>query len=342
MRQRYLFILTLLASLPAGAMTLQSRLEDVAWKVEGDQFECRLVQPIKGFGSGEFVRRAGEQPTFSLRSDSHLLGTGSASLLAAAAPWQPGRGDVSLGQVRLAATGLLFTSTQAQASRVISGLLDGRSAVVRKASGMGGQAIEVRVLPVSFAKGFDDYLACAGKLLPMNYDQVRQTQVAFPGTGTELDSAARARLDLILAYIKADPSVNHIELDGHSDNSGNRLSNRDMSRRRALAVADYLVSHGVPMEQILVRFHGERYPLVKNNTAANRARNRRVNIQLERVTPAPQAAENAAQKPLQAPAEAGSAAAEGKASTPASGSSGTPAAQPAASNPPAAPAQGKP
>ncbi|WP_312932588.1 flagellar protein MotY [Pseudomonas sp.] len=350
MRQRYLFILTLLASLPAGAMTLQSRLEDVAWKVEGDQFECRLVQPIKGFGSGEFVRRAGEQPTFSLRSDSHLLGTGSASLLAAAAPWQPGRGDVSLGQVRLAATGLLFTSTQAQASRVISGLLDGRSAVVRKASGMGGQAIEVRVLPVSFAKGFEDYLACAGKLLPMNYDQVRQTQVAFPGTGTELDSAARARLDLILAYIKADPSVNHIELDGHSDNSGNRLSNRDMSRRRALAVADYLVSHGVPMEQILVRFHGERYPLVKNNTAANRARNRRVNIQLERVTPAPQAAENAAQKPLQAPAEAGSAAAEGKASTPASGSSGTPAsgssgtpaAQPAASNPPAAPAQGKP
>ncbi len=349
-RQRYLFILTLLASLPAGAMTLQSRLEDVAWKVEGDQFECRLVQPIKGFGSGEFVRRAGEQPTFSLRSDSHLLGTGSASLLAAAAPWQPGRGDVSLGQVRLAATGLLFTSTQAQASRVISGLLDGRSAVVRKASGMGGQAIEVRVLPVSFAKGFEDYLACAGKLLPMNYDQVRQTQVAFPGTGTELDSAARARLDLILAYIKADPSVNHIELDGHSDNSGNRLSNRDMSRRRALAVADYLVSHGVPMEQILVRFHGERYPLVKNNTAANRARNRRVNIQLERVTPAPQAAENAAQKPLQAPAEAGSAAAEGKASTPASGSSGTPAsgssgtpaAQPAASNPPAAPAQGKP
>lgn len=340
-RQRYLFILTLLASLPAGAMTLQSRLEDVAWKVEGDQFECRLVQPIKGFGSGEFVRRAGEQPTFSLRSDSHLLGTGSASLLAAAAPWQPGRGDIGLGPVRLAASGLLFTSTQAQASRVISGLLEGRSAVVRKASGMGGQAIEVRVLPVSFAKGFDDYLACAGKLLPMNYDQVRQTQVAFPGTGAELDSAARTRLDLILDYLKADPSVNHIELDGHSDNSGNRLSNRDMSRRRALAVADYLVGHGVPMEQILVRFHGERYPLVKNNTAANRARNRRVNIQLERVTPAPLPAEKPAQAPQAASAEPGPAAAEGKASTSAPASPATPAAAQAAPVPAAAPAQGK-
>ncbi len=305
-RQRYLILFTLFATLPAGAVTLQSRLEDAAWKVEGDQFECRLIQPIKGFGSGEFTRRAGEQPTFGLRSDSHLLGTGSATLSAAAAPWQPGRGDIGLGSVRLGAGGVLFSSTQAQASRVISGLLDGRSAVVRKASSEGGQPIEVRVLPVNFSKGFEDYLACAGKLLPMNYDQVRQTQVGFPGAGVELDAAARARLDLILAYLKADPTVNHIELDGHSDNSGNRLTNRDTSRRRALAVADYLVSQGVPMEQIVVRFHGERYPLAKNNSAANRARNRRVSIQLDRVAPAAKpaakSAESVSPNPAQAPA----------------------------------------
>lgn len=90
---------------------------------------------------------------------------------------------------------------------------------------------------------------------------------------------------MLLDYLKADPTVNHIELNGHSDNSGNRLTNRDTSRRRALAVAEYLKAHGVPEEQITVRFHGERYPLAKNNSAANRARNRRVNIQLERVTP---------------------------------------------------------
>ncbi|MNP57482.1 flagellar motor protein MotD [compost metagenome] len=48
---------------------------------------------------------------------------------------------------------------------------------------------------------------------------------------------------------------------------------------------EYLKAHGVPEEQITVRFHGERYPLARNNTAANRARNRRVNIQLDRVTP---------------------------------------------------------
>ena len=83
--------------------------------------------------------------------------------------------------------------------------------------------------------------------------------------------------------MKADPTVNHVELDGHSDNSGNRLTNRDLSRRRALSVVDYFKAKGIPEEQITLRFHGERYPLVPNTNDANRARNRRVNIHLERV-----------------------------------------------------------
>ncbi|MBV4490210.1 flagellar protein MotY [Pseudomonas oryzicola] len=302
MRQRYLALLTLFASLPAGALTFQTRMENIAWKVEGDQFECRLVQPIDGFGSGEFVRRAGEQPVFQLRSDSNALGAGTASLLAAAAPWQPGRSDINLGSVRMARTGVLFSSSQGQASRLINGLLDGRSTVVRNYAGEAGRPMEVRVLPVSFAKAYSDYQACAGKLLPMNYDQVRQTQVGFPGGGFELDQSAKARLDVILDYMKADPTVNHVELNGHSDNSGNRLTNRDMSRRRALAVADYLKAHGVPEEQIVVRFHGERYPLAKNNSAANRARNRRVNIELDKVAVVEKPAEKVVEQAAPAPA----------------------------------------
>ena len=308
MRQRYLALLTLFASLPAGALTFQTRMENIAWKVEGDQFECRLIQPIDGFGSGEFVRRAGEQPVFQLRSTSNVLGAGSATLLAAAAPWQPGRGDINLGAVHLARSGVLFSSSQGQASRLINGLLDGRSTVVRSYTGEAGRPMEVRVLPVSFAKAYSDYQACAGKMLAMNYDQVRQTQVGFPGGGIDLDASARARLDVILDYLKADPTVNHIELNGHSDNSGNRLTNRDTSRRRALAVADYFKAHGIAEDQITVRFHGERYPLVKNNSAANRARNRRVNIELDRVVPVEKPA------PVAAPA---SGAGAGPASAPA-------------------------
>ena len=296
MRQRYLALLSVFASLPAMALTFQTRLESIEWTVEGDKFECRLTQPITDFGSGEFVRRAGEQATFRLKAYNSMIGGGSATLLAAAAPWQPGRGDINLGPVRIGSGNVLFNSSQVQAGRLISGLMDGRSPVVRHYSG-DGRVSEVRLLPVKFSKAFNDYQGCVAKLLPKNFEQVKQSQIGFPGEGIDLDAQAKAQLQVMLEFMKADPTVNHIELDGHSDNSGNRLTNRDLSRRRALSVMEFFKANGIQESQITVRFHGERYPLAPNTNSANRAKNRRVNVHLARVAPtekpAPQATASA-------------------------------------------------
>jgi outer membrane protein OmpA-like peptidoglycan-associated protein len=295
-RQRYLALLSVFASLPAMALTFQTRLESIEWTVEGDTFECRLTQPITDFGSGEFVRRAGEQATFRLKAYNSMIGGGSATLLAAAAPWQPGRGDINLGSVRIGSGNVLFNSSQVQAGRLISGLMDGRSPVVRHYAG-DGRVSEVRLLPVKFSKAFNDYQGCVAKLLPKNFEQVKQSQIGFPGEGIDLDAQAKAQLQVMLEFMKADPTVNHIELDGHSDNSGNRLTNRDLSRRRALAVMEFFKANGIQESQITVRFHGERYPLAPNTNSANRAKNRRVNVHLARVAPtekpAPQATASA-------------------------------------------------
>ncbi|MCP2019552.1 flagellar protein MotY [Pseudomonas laurylsulfatiphila] len=292
MRQRYLALLSVFASLPAMALTFQTRLESIEWTVEGDKFECRLTQPITDFGSGEFVRKAGEQATFRLKAYNPMMGGGSATLLAAAAPWQPGRDDINLGTVRIGSGNVLFNSSQLQAGRLISGLMDGRSPVVRHSSG-DGRVSEVRLLPVRFTQAFADYQGCVAKLLPQNFEQVKQSQIGFPGGGIELDSAAKAKLQVMLEYMKADPTVNHIELDGHSDNSGNRLTNRDLSRRRALAVMEFFKANGIQESQITLRFHGERYPLAPNTNNANRAKNRRVAVRLERGAPAEQVAPQA-------------------------------------------------
>ena len=292
MRQRYLALLSVFASLPAMALTFQTRLENIEWTVEGDKFECRLTQPVTDFGSGEFVRRAGEQATFRLKAYNPMIGGGSATLLAAAAPWQPGRDDINLGTVRIGSGNILFNSSQVQAGRLISGLMDGRSPVVRHSSG-DGRVSEVRLLPVRFTQAFADYQGCVAKLLPQNFEQVKQSEIGFPGGGIELDSTAKAKLQVMLEYMKADPTVNHIELDGHSDNSGNRLTNRDLSRRRALAVMEFFKANGIQESQITLRFHGERYPVAPNTNNINRAKNRRVAVRLERGAPVEQVAPQA-------------------------------------------------
>ena len=216
-----------------------------------------------------------------------MLGGGSATLLAAAAPWQRGRGDIDLGSVRIGSGNVLFNSSQVQAGRLISGLIDGRSPVVRHSSG-DGRMSAVRLLPVKFSKALNDYQSCVANLLPKNFEQVKQSEVVFPGESIDLDPQAKAKLQVMLEFMKADPSVNHIELDGHSDNSGNRLTNRELSRRRALAVMDFCKANGIQESQITLRFHGERYAVAPNTNAANR--NRRGAVRLERVAPTDKAA----------------------------------------------------
>lgn len=288
---RLLLLVSLLALSNAHALTFQTRLEKAVWQVEGDQFECRLMQPVTGFGSGGFVRRAGEAARFRLWTREPWFGKGSAVLLAAAAPWQGGRTDISVGSVQVQPDDdKVFDSSFEQAGRLLTGLLEGRSPLVRHRSLYGNDPLEVRLLPVRFEKAYADYLTCTTKLLPVNFEQIRQTQVGFSTTTeTVLDERAKAQLDRILLYLKADPTANRINLDGHSDNGRDRLTNREQSRQRALSVQNYLVAHGFPLEQITLRFHGERYPLVPNKSKANRVRNCRVTISVSREPPASEA-----------------------------------------------------
>lgn len=282
MRLAVFLILVGLLVRPALALTFQTPLEHVEWSVEGDRFECRLAQPVKGFGQGEFVRRAGEGPTFRLQAQEAWLSRGSATLLAAAAPWRAGQGDINLGIVLVPVNSDALYTSPLQAGRLLSGLLEGRGPLIRHRTQQGDR-LEVRIMPARFSDAYQRYLECTAGLLPYNFDQLKQTRIAFVDTNMVLSESALGRLKAIVDYMQEDPSVNKIEVDGHSDSWGNRLTNREISRQRALTVQQYFLDQGIPEEQIVVRFHGERYPIKPNNTAANRALNRRVNIVLSRV-----------------------------------------------------------
>ena len=82
--------------------------------------------------------------------------------------------------------------------------------------------------------------------------------------------------------MNADSTVTAIYVDGHTDSSGRRIYNRRLSKARAEAVTDYLIKGGIPATIIQTRYHGERYPVVKNTSKANKAQNRRTTVRLMR------------------------------------------------------------
>jgi OOP family OmpA-OmpF porin len=84
-----------------------------------------------------------------------------------------------------------------------------------------------------------------------------------------------------LAQLLVDNEIFLFRIDGHTDNVGDSLMNISLSQGRADAVKTYLVSKGVEASRISANGYGSSRPLVSNSTEAGRARNRRVDMQVE-------------------------------------------------------------
>ncbi|MBE2241397.1 MAG: OmpA family protein [Burkholderiaceae bacterium] len=67
---------------------------------------------------------------------------------------------------------------------------------------------------------------------------------------------------------------------GHTDWIGTEQYNLKLSERRANAVKEYLVSKGVEKNRVYTEGKGEAQPIASNKTAAGRAKNRRVEIEM--------------------------------------------------------------
>ena len=106
-----------------------------------------------------------------------------------------------------------------------------------------------------------------------------EDQGNFAFNKSALPDEAKARLDKMVADLKADPKGIYIEIEGHTDSVGSDESNLNLSRGRAESVRDYLVGGGMKSESVIsARGFGESRPVADNETAAGRQVNRRVEI----------------------------------------------------------------
>jgi outer membrane protein OmpA-like peptidoglycan-associated protein len=98
---------------------------------------------------------------------------------------------------------------------------------------------------------------------------------------TELPEEAKARLDEMIAQIKAEPTGAFFEIEGHTDNVGSNLVNERVGLERAEAVKRYLYeTHQIPLHKINVISYGEDKPVAPNNSRDGRAQNRRVVVKI--------------------------------------------------------------
>ena len=90
-----------------------------------------------------------------------------------------------------------------------------------------------------------------------------------------IKKSSNAILDKVVGVMIVNPGY-LLEINGHSDNSGDATKNLTLSQKRSEAVKKYLVSKGVMDSRLTAKGYGSTVPVADNSTAAGRAKNRRV------------------------------------------------------------------
>jgi peptidoglycan-associated lipoprotein len=103
----------------------------------------------------------------------------------------------------------------------------------------------------------------------------------FKLNDAKLPDEAKAKLDELMAKVKANPTNAYFEIEGYTDSTGTPEINKKLGLARADAVRDYLYKqHQVPLFRMNVISFGEDNPVGDNKTRDGRAQNRRVIIKV--------------------------------------------------------------
>jgi len=104
-------------------------------------------------------------------------------------------------------------------------------------------------------------------------------KIEFTSGSAKLTESANQQIIEIAGALQSKALVDEkIMITGHTDSIGSARSNLELSRKRALSVKQALVNLGVDNFRLSSQGRGESEPLADNQSAAGRARNRRVTL----------------------------------------------------------------
>jgi OmpA-OmpF porin, OOP family len=106
--------------------------------------------------------------------------------------------------------------------------------------------------------------------------------IRFAESGATLLTESRAPLEAAAELLRAHTEITLLSIEGHTDGTGVPEANQLLSEQRALAVMDFLYTHGVAAERLVARGMGSSRPVASDSTPEGRSRNRRVELVIAR------------------------------------------------------------
>ena len=113
----------------------------------------------------------------------------------------------------------------------------------------------------------NDLNATGKAILYINFDSGKST----------IKEDSKPVIDQISQLLHSHSEIN-LNIEGHTDDQGDNVSNQKLSENRAKAVMDAIVAKGISGERLSSTGFGEAQPIADNSTDEGRAKNRRVEL----------------------------------------------------------------
>ena len=119
--------------------------------------------------------------------------------------------------------------------------------------------------------------------IPLDKIQTGKTVVLenifFETDKYNLKSESFFELDKLLKFLNENPKIK-IEIGGHTDNTGSKEHNLTLSKNRAMAIVNYLITKGIEPNRLTYKGYGDTKPCADNSTEIGRAKNRRTEFKI--------------------------------------------------------------
>lgn len=111
------------------------------------------------------------------------------------------------------------------------------------------------------------------------YRKFRLPDILFEFDSAEMAPEVQKSITELAEFIRKDTKWVFLRIDGHTDGVGSEKYNMDLSLKRAITVAHYLITReGIDPSRIFLRGMGKSAPIAVNSTDEGRRLNRRIEI----------------------------------------------------------------
>ncbi len=180
-----------------------------------------------------------------------------------------------------------MATADAEGNFILENIPAGLSIVKGSAAGYSSDEKQVDVIAEETSELGELELKPSGKVNFNNKtlqegDNLVLNNIQFDVNSAALKPEGKTELDKLVAFMKQNGTV-EILLSGHTSAEGAASLNRELSLKRVRSCKDYLASKGIDDGRITIKGFGPDMPVAANDTEANRAKNRRVEMKITKL-----------------------------------------------------------